>query len=161
MNLIGSDSFDLDLLTILIAYLLLFYRPVPVGFFAFGQGLLIDLFSSGFHGLFTFLYLGVFGGIHLGARFFNPQGTKGQVIIITLAVLLKKALLLTALNAFSRELIFSKFFLFTSVASAICTGMVGSILFYLLNGLRGVSFDDALGPSTEKLRAFKDEVFFQ
>jgi len=161
MNLMGSDSFDLDFLTILIAYLFLFYRPVPVGWFAFGQGLLIDLFSGGFHGLFTLLYLCVLGGIHLGSRFFNPQGPKGQVIIITLSVLLKKALLLMVLNAFSRELVFSKFFLWASGASAVSTGVVGPILFYLFNRLRGVSFEDALSPSTEKLQAFKDESFFQ
>ncbi|MCP4664827.1 MAG: rod shape-determining protein MreD [Deltaproteobacteria bacterium] len=161
MNLIGSDSFDLDVLTIFIAYLFLFYRSVPVGWFAFGQGLLIDIFSGGFHGLFTFLYLVVFGGIRLGARFFNPQGPKGQMIIIALAVLLKKALLLMVVNAFSRELVFSTYFLFSSAASAIATGMAGPILFSLLNRLRGVSFEDALSPSTDKLRAFKDESFFQ
>ena len=133
MNLIGSDSFDLDFLTILIAYLFLFYRPVPVGWFAFGQGLLIDLFSGGLHGLFTLLYLGVLGGIHLGSRFFNPQGPKGQVLIITLAVLLKKALLLLVLNALSPELVFSRFFLWTSGISAIITGVFGPILFYLFN----------------------------
>jgi rod shape-determining protein MreD len=161
MNLLGSESFDLDFLTILIAYLFLFYRSVPVGWFAFGQGLLIDIFSGGFHGLFTLLYLGVFGGIHLGSRFFNPQGPKGQVIIISLSVLLKKALLLMVLNAFSRDPVFFKTFLWTSGASAICTGMFGPILFFLFNRLRGVSFEDALSPSTEKLQAFKDESFFQ
>ena len=160
MNLIGSDSFDLDFLTILIAYLFLFYRPVPVGWFAFGQGLLIDLFSGGLHGLFTLLYLGVLGGIHLGSRFFNPQGPKGQVLIITLAVLLKKALLLLVLNALSPELVFSRFFLWTSGVSAIVTGVFGPILFYLFNRLRRVSFEDALRPSSEKLQALKDESFF-
>jgi rod shape-determining protein MreD len=161
MNLLGSDSFDLDFLTILIAYLFLFYRHVPVGWFAFGQGLLIDLFSGGFHGLYTLLYLGVFGGIHLGSRFFNPRGPKGQVIIITLSVLLKNALLFMVLNAFSSEMVFSVNLLWTAGASAVSTGVAGPIFFYLFNRLRGVSFEDALRPSTEKLRAFKDESFFQ
>ena len=161
MNLMGSDSFDLDLLTILIAYLFLFYRPVSVGWFAFGQGLLIDLFSGGFHGLFTFLYLGVFGGIRLASRFFNPQGPKGQMIIIALAVLVKKTLLVLVLSAFSPEWVFSALFLWISGASAIGTGIIGPFLFYFLNRFRRVSFEDALSPSTEKLEAFKDESFFQ
>jgi hypothetical protein len=161
MNLLGSDSFDLDLLTILIAYLFLFYRLSKVVWFAFGQGLLIDLFSGGLLGLFPLLYLSVFGGIYLSSRFFNPQGPRGQMIIVAIAVSVKKALLIVVLSTFSMKLVLSGFLLAVSCASALVTGALSPLLFYLFNRLMGGSFEDALSPSTEKLEAFKDDSFFQ
>jgi hypothetical protein len=59
--------FNLDLLTIMIAYLFLLYGGTIAATFAFGQGFLIDLFSGGLDGLFALLYLSVFGGIYLGS----------------------------------------------------------------------------------------------
>ena len=73
LNLTGSEYLTLDLLTIITAYLFLSYRKMVAGSFAFFQGLLIDIFSGGMHGLYTSLYLSVFGGIYLGSRFFDLQ----------------------------------------------------------------------------------------
>lgn len=77
MSIVGLNLADLDLLTIIIAYLFLFYGQTATVIFAFGQGILIDLFSGGLHGLFTFLYLCVFGGVYLGSQFFNLQHPRG------------------------------------------------------------------------------------
>jgi len=137
MNLAGVDVFDLDLFAIIIAYLFLSYGQAPAASFAFGQGLLIDLLSGGIHGLFTFIYLSVFGCIYLGSQLFNLEYPKGQILLISSVVLLKKILLLLVLSTFSREIFFPRSFLSVSVASAICTGLLAAILFYLFNVLRG------------------------
>jgi rod shape-determining protein MreD len=147
-NLVGSDLFEVDLLTIIIAYLFFFRGEIPAATFAFGQGLLIDLFSGGLQGLFTFLYLSIVGAVYLGSRFFNLQESQGQVLIVSLAVLWKKILLLIVLNCFSMEISFSKAFVLTSGASAICSGLIGPILFYLFNRLRGI-FEDTPETSIE------------
>lgn len=140
-NLTWSFCFELDFLTILIAYLFLFYRLTSVAAFAFGQGLFIDVFSGGLHGLFTFLYLSVFGVIYLGSQFIDLQDFKGQVMIISVAVLLKKIVFLMMLTLFPLEVVFSETFILKSMASAIVTGLIGPVLFHLFNRLMGVSLD--------------------
>lgn len=143
MSLIDLDLFDLDLLIIIIAYLYWFYGKTVSGSFAFGQGLLIDIFSGGLHGLFTFIYFVVFLGIHLGTRIFNLQELKGQVLLISLLVLLKKSMFFLVLTVFSTEIIFSKSFLLGSVASAIGTGLITPIIFYIFSRLRIICSKDA------------------
>jgi len=138
MNLAGADVFELDLFAVIIAYLFLFYGRVPAATFAFCQGLLIDLLSGGIHGLFTFIYLSIFGCIYLGSRLFNLEYPKGQVLLISSVVLLKKILLLLVLGTFSQEVFFPKFFFLASVVSAISTGIVAPIVFYLFNRVRSL-----------------------
>ncbi len=149
MPFIGSDLFDLDLLTIITAYLFLVYGQTGAGIFAFGQGLFIDLFSGGLHGLFTFLYLCIFGGIYLGSRFFNLQDPKGQVVLIFLAILLEKIMFFVLLTVFSQEITFSISFLWISGASAIGTALVAPLFFYLFNRLRAIAFENGRNASTE------------
>ena len=81
MNVLGSDLLDMDLLIIMMSYLFLSYGTIAAVGFAFGQGLLVDIFSGGLHGLFTTLYLVLFAWIYLGSRIFNPRDPKGQAII--------------------------------------------------------------------------------
>ena len=132
MNTIGLDLFDIDLLIIIIAYLYWFYGKTVSGSFALGQGLLIDIFSGGLHGLFTFIYFVVFLGICLGTRIFNLQGLKGQMLLIFLLVLLKKTMFFLVMTVFSTEIVF----LLGSVASAIGTGLITPIIFYIFSRLR-------------------------
>ena len=139
----GSDFLDLDLLTIMTAYLFLYYGHTSVGIFAFGQGLLIDIFSGGLHGLFAFLYLCVLGAIYLGCPFLDLHAPKGQVIIIASAVLFKKIIFLMVLIAFSPDVVFLKSFLWISGASVIGTGLISPVLFHIFNRLRGISTKDA------------------
>jgi cell shape-determining protein MreD len=143
MNLMGSNLVNLDVLTILIAYLFLFYGNTATATFAFGQGLFMDLFSGGLHGLFTLLYLGVYGGIILGYRFFDLQGPKGQMIIISLAVLMKELLFLIMLAVFYQNMTFSKDFFVISGVLAIVTGLIAPLLFYVFDCLRAESPEDA------------------
>ncbi|UCF83261.1 MAG: hypothetical protein JSV50_19120 [Desulfobacteraceae bacterium] len=147
----GSNLVDLDLLTILIAYLFLFYGKSATATFAFGQGILMDLFSGGLHGLFTLLYLGVYGGILLGYRFFDLQGPKGQMIIISLAVLLRELLFFIMLTVFYQDIVFSKDFLIVSGVLAIGTGLIAPILFYVFDCLRVDLSEDIHSSLTERL----------
>ncbi|MBE9571364.1 MAG: hypothetical protein IMF11_12095 [Proteobacteria bacterium] len=142
MSLTGMNLADLDLLTIIIAYLFLFYGQTATVIFAFGQGILIDLFSGGLHGLFTFLYLCVFGGVYLGSQFFNLQHPRGQMIIVALAVLLKKVMFFMMLTVFYHRLAFSKDFLWVSGFLVLGTGLISPILFYLFDCLRADSLED-------------------
>ena len=152
MNLLGSDHFDLDFLIIIIAYLFLYYGQTPASIFAFGQGLVIDFFSAGLHGLFTFLYMSVFAGIYLGSQFFDLQEHRGQVLLISMAVLLKKGLFLIVLSTFFLEAVFSKSFLWISVASAIATGLIAPVAFYLFDRLRTIISKDTSDVSMEDLK---------
>ena len=138
----GLNLADLDLLTIIIAYLFLFYGQTATVIFAFGQGILIDLLSGGLHGLFTFLYLCVFGGVYLGSQFFNLQHPRGQMIIVALAVLLKKVMFFMMLTVFYHRLAFSKDFLLVSGFLVVGTGLISPILFYLFDCLRADSLED-------------------
>ena len=142
MSIVGLNLADLDLLTIIIAYLFLFYGQTATVIFAFGQGILIDLLSGGLHGLFTFLYLCVFGGVYLGSQFFNLQHPRGQMIIVALAVLLKKVMFFMMLTVFYHRLAFSKDFLLVSGFLVVGTGLISPILFYLFDCLRADSFED-------------------
>ena len=151
MNLMGSNLVDLDLLTILIAYLFLFYGKTATATFAFGQGILMDLFSGGLHGLFTLLYLGVYCGILLGYRFFDLQGPKGQMIIISLAVLLRELLFFIMLTVFYQDIVVSKDFLLVSGVLAIVTGLIAPILFYVFDCLRVDFSEDVHSSLTERL----------
>ncbi len=143
--------FDLDLLTILTAYLFLSFGRIQAGAFALGQGLLIDIFSSGLNGLFAFVYLSVFWGIYLGSLFFNLQTAKGQIIIVTLVVFFKNIVLLTVLSLFSDSIVFAKSFLSASAISIIGTGLITPIFFTFFNRLRDVPGREAGTPASEEL----------
>lgn len=150
MSIVGLNLADLDLLTIIIAYLFLFYGQTATVIFAFGQGILIDLLSGGLHGLFTFLYLCVFGGVYLGSQFFNLQHPRGQMIIVALAVLLKKVMFFMMLTVFYHRLAFSKDFLWVSGFLVMGTGLISPILFYLFDCLRADSLEDTYSSLNER-----------
>ncbi len=89
INLGPIRFFALDLVTIIIAYLLIYYGTAGAVIFAIGQGFLIDTFSSGLLGLFTLLYLITFLSIKLGSFFFDLYSSRGQIFLIFIAVFLK------------------------------------------------------------------------
>jgi hypothetical protein len=128
--------FDVDLVVIIMAYLLVFYGATGAGIFAISQGFLVDVFSGGLLGLFTLLYLTVFLGMNLGFRFLDLRSAKGQIIIIWLAVLVKGILMFTFLKTFRLEIHVSFLVLWGFVLSAACSGLLGPFGFYLLNQLR-------------------------
>jgi hypothetical protein len=134
----GLDFFDLDFLVILTAYLFLAFGQISAGVFALGQGFLIDVFSGGLHGLFTAAYLSVFFVLLLGSRFFNLLNPKGQIIIVSLSVLLKNAVLLILFHIFSQDVVYSQALLLISFFSICVTGLTAPLFFQLFNHLRGI-----------------------
>jgi hypothetical protein len=130
------DLFDLDLVTILAAYLFWSCGGLAAGFFAFGQGFLIDIFSGGMHGLFTSIYLVSFGGVYLGSLFFNLQDPRGQFVIIFLAVLLTKIVFLIILKMFAAQVTLDESSFWMLGASTVGTGLAAPVLFYLLNRMK-------------------------
>lgn len=147
----GSDLFALDLLTILTAYTFLQYGQTGSCIFALGQGFFIDLFSGGMHGLFTFLYICVFGGIWLGSRFFNLQTPKGQIFIVFLVMLSKTVIFILMVAAFSQRAFFPKSFFEVSGALVIGTGLFAPVVFFILDYMRAAFFEHMAKRSTEQL----------
>ena len=123
----------MDLVVVIIVYLLVCYGETGAGIFAFGQGLLIDIFSGGVLGLFTLIYLIIFLGVKLGSRPLNLLSVGGQIIIISLAILLKEGLVISFLHLFSLEIIFSFSDFLMFVSSAIFSGLIAPFLFYFFN----------------------------
>ncbi len=138
MNHIRLGLLDVDLVLIIMTYLLVVYGETGAGIFALSQGLLIDIFSGGLLGLFTLLYLTVFLAMNLGSRLFDLRSARGQVIVIALAVLLKGTLLICFLNIFPLEITIPSSVLWALAASAVCSGLIGPFVFYLLTHLKDV-----------------------
>jgi rod shape-determining protein MreD len=125
--------FDVDLVTIVMAYLLISYGQTGACIFAFGLGLLIDIFSGGLLGLFTLIYMTVFLGINLGSRFFHLHSPRGLFLLVTSAVLLKEVFFTVLLTAFDFEIIGSSSAFVSRATSALCSGLIAPFVFYVLN----------------------------
>jgi rod shape-determining protein MreD len=136
---------DVDIVVVFIVYLLMFYGEMWVGIFAFGQGLIIDIFSGGMLGLFALLYLIVFFIIKIVSRPFDIYSITGQMAIIYIAVLLKNILMVLFVYIFSMEIALSFFDFLVFIFSAICSGLLAPIIFYLLNLLNRFSISLNLG----------------
>lgn len=124
---------NVDLVIIIIVYLLISYGEMGAGIFAFGQGLLIDIFSSGLLGLFALLYVIIFLGMKLGSSSFNLTSVRGQIFIISLAVLLKEILFVTFLHLFDLKISLSYPILLAIMSSALCSGLIAPFLFHFFN----------------------------
>ena len=133
MNRVTPGFPDVDLITILVAYLLISYGETGAGIFAFGQGILIDIFSTGLLGFFVFLYLIVFFGINIGSRFFDLHSSRGLIILVSLAVLLKEILFMSLLSLFYHDIFISTSVFLAFATSVICSGLIAPFLFYLLD----------------------------
>ena len=144
--------FDLDFLAILTGYIFLSFGPIQAGAFALGQGFFIDIFSSGLHGLFLFLYLIVFLGIYSGSLFFNLQTAKGQMIIISLSIFLKNVMLLGVLALFSGNIVFKTSFFGAAAVSIIGSGLITPLLFNLFDRLSGICKREDDAPFLEELQ---------
>ena len=60
MNYVMPGSLDVDLVIVAMAYILIRHGTTGAAIFVFVQGLVLDFFSAGVLGLFTFLYLMAF-----------------------------------------------------------------------------------------------------
>ena len=135
MNQIRPSLFDVDLVTMTLAYLILSYGGIRAGVFALGLGLLKDLFTAGLLGLFTIIYLLAYFIIQLGSRLFDLHSAGGQMIIISLTVFLERMIFLLLIYLFAFEVDLSTSNLGTFVTTAIYSGLLAPILFYFFNRL--------------------------
>lgn len=137
-NALGSDLVDVDLLTVLTAYLFLFHGFGSAGVFAFGQGVAVDLFSVGTHGVSAFAYLCVFLGLIPGSWYINLQHRGGQILLVTLVALLKKVLFFAMLRAaYSGAMEWSGPVIWISGFSVLATGIMAWPIFSILDRTAG------------------------
>jgi rod shape-determining protein MreD len=131
---------DVDLVIIIFIYLFVFYGEKGAGVFAFGMGVLTDLFSGGFFGFYKLIYLILFLIIRFGSRPLDLSSIETQAIIVFSAVLLRGVLMITFLYLFSLRTIFTFSDFFAFILSAACTGLIAPFLFYLFNYLNRFAF---------------------
>ena len=124
---------NLDLVIICIGYLLVRYGRPAVAVFALVQGLMIDIYSAGLFGLFSFMYTGLFGGMVFGSRFLDLASLKGAVILISLATVMKDLFLMVLLSAFSFEVNPTVVGLFAVVIAALLSGLAAPIIHVILD----------------------------
>lgn len=124
--------FDIDLVIVITASLLMRSGSVGAAIFAFGQGMLIDLLSAGFLGLFALLYVISFLCLELGARFFDLRSVQGQFILVGLVVVIKELVLVGLLDAFAFEVVLSASLFLWFGVSAFFTGLIAPFIFSIL-----------------------------
>jgi hypothetical protein len=93
VNNLAPLFFDIDLVIVITASLLVRSGSAGAAIFAFGQGMFIDLLSAGFLGLFALLYVVSFLCLELGSRFFDLRSVQGQFILVGLVVFIKELVL--------------------------------------------------------------------
>ncbi|MEW6668259.1 MAG: hypothetical protein AB1512_23855 [Thermodesulfobacteriota bacterium] len=135
MNRIGLETLDIDLVAILIACLLGIRGKPAAVVFAMGQGILMDIFSAGWPGLFWLLYMAVFFTTNMGGRFFDPYSVRGLFLLVSIAVFLKDLLLMGMLHTFSLQIGSLSSALLGIGVSAFCTGLLAPAVFYAVKGL--------------------------
>jgi rod shape-determining protein MreD len=128
--------FDVDLVIVLTASLLMGSGSPGAAIFAFGQGMLIDVLSAGFLGLFALLYVISFLCLELGARFFDLRSVQGQCILVGLVVCIKELVLVGLLDAFAFEVVLSPSLFFWFGASAFFTGLIAPLIFSMLRSVQ-------------------------
>jgi hypothetical protein len=116
--------FDVDLVAVLVAYMVARHGDSRAGGFALGMGLFTDVLSAAPLGLFSLLNLVLFLGIRLGDAFVDVGSIKGQLIIVSLAVVLKKFMFIGLLNLFSLRAAVDARILSVFLFSAVFTAML-------------------------------------
>ena len=142
MHGLGVNFLDLDLLIIVVFYLLMRNGRTLSSGYAFVQGLFVDVLSGGTRGFFTLIYVAVFFGLQLGSRFFDPESTKGQMILVALALLLKKGLFLGMIVLFMPRAAIPGSFPIVAGGSMLMTALSAPLFFGFFDSLRGLSLVD-------------------
>lgn len=132
VNDLAPLFFDIDLVIVITASLLIRSGSAGAAIFAFGQGMLIDLLSAGFLGLFALLYVISFLCLELGARFFDLASVQGQFLLVGLVVFIKELVLVGLLDAFAFEVVLSASLFFWFGASAFFTGLIAPLISSIL-----------------------------
>ena len=145
MHAVAADFLDFDLLTIVIAYLLMTYGHGASSAFAFGQGLFIDVVSGGPQGLFTLIYLAVFWALYFGSRFFELNHPRSQILLVAIAIFLKEILLIGMLDLLVPRVIVMRSFPLMVLGSTMVTALSAPLLFGFFDYLLGLRGEDRAG----------------
>jgi hypothetical protein len=129
----GPGLFEINLVTLVTAWLLLVYGDLGAVSFALGQGLLIDIFSAAPLGLYSGLGVVMYLCIKVGSRFFDLNSIRGEVMIVSISILIKYILLYTFLDLLSYEIILSRSFIASSIFLSLLSGTAAPFLFIILN----------------------------
>jgi len=136
VNEIAPVFFDIDLVVVFTACLLMGSGRAGAAVFAFGQGMIIDVLSAGFLGLFALIYVVAFLCLELGARFFDLRSAQGQFLLVGLVVFLKQLFLVGLLDVFAFEVVLSASLFFWFGVSALFTGLIAPLIFSIFNYLQ-------------------------
>ena len=132
VNNLAPLFFDIDLVIVITASLLVRSGSAGAAIFAFGQGMFIDLLSAGFLGVFALLYVVSFLCLELGSRLFYLSSVQGQFILAGLVVFIKELVLVGLLDAFAFEVVLSASLFFWFGASAFFTGLIAPVISSIL-----------------------------
>jgi len=133
VNYLASIPIDVEVVVIINVYLLAQGSETGAGLFALGQGLLTDMFSGGIWGFHTILYVIIFLLIRFLSRPFDMLSAFGQIALISISVLIKELLRIPLLQLFSINADISSYDLLMYVISALFSGLITPLIFYLLN----------------------------
>jgi hypothetical protein len=128
-GLLQPQGLGLDVCTIITVFLFSDIGRNWALAFSLSQGILIDIYSGGLRGLFAALYLAVYGTIHLGSRFLDLNGAKGQMVIVAVAVLVKYCLFFLILKSFPGDLFIAPSTLWMVGLSCVANGLAAPFVF--------------------------------
>jgi cell shape-determining protein MreD len=131
INMCNSNLVCFDPWAIITIYIFMYYGLAKTVFFAFSQGLFLDIFSCGVHGLFVILYVFISGCIYIGSNFFDLDHTVGQISLVTLVMLLKDSMFFLLTTVFVHNSFSLYPFIYTSIYSAILTGIAAPFFFHV------------------------------
>lgn len=135
VNCLVSIPIDVEVVIVITVFLLAHGSETGAGVFALGQGLLTDIFSGGIWGFYTILNVIIFLFVKIIFRPFDLSSAFGQISIIFIVVLVKEFLQIPILFLFSLNMNFSFSYLLISIVSALSSGLITPLIFYLLKGL--------------------------
>ena len=135
LNLIVAVPIDIDVVVIITVYLLAYGSETGAGIFALGQGMLTDIFTGGVWGFHAILYLTIFLLIKIISIPFDLFSVPGQLTLVFIVVLIKEFLRVPLLYLFSLNMGFSNSDLLMFILSALSSGLIAPLIFYLLNQL--------------------------
>lgn len=133
VNYLVSVPVDIEVVVIMIVYLLAYGSETGAGIFALGQGLLTDIFSGGIWGFHAILYIVIFLFIKMASRPFDLLSAFGQIALVFVSVLVKEFLSVPLLQIFSLNMNFSLYDVSMFIVSALSSGLITPLIFYLLN----------------------------
>lgn len=135
MSCLVSVPVDIEVVVIISVYLIAMGSETGAGIFALGQGLLTDIFSGGVWGFHAILYMIIFLFIRVLARPFDLSSAFGRIALVFFSVLVKELISAPLLHLFSLNSNISSYDLLMYVISALFSGLIAPLIFYLLKSI--------------------------